>query len=76
MTEKPTTNIIEMGDDAEPEPGSPASGGELPLSPSQILNSPGLDGAVKKVSRQQNAVYQRASITSDADPVTQAAITI
>ena len=76
MTEKPITNIIEMGGNAEPEPGSPASGGELPLTPGQILNSPGLDGTVRKVSRQQDAVYQKASIASDVDPVNQAVITI
>ena len=53
MTDKPTTNIIELGKQAELEPGSPASGGELSLTPGDSFFSPGPDGALRKMPRGQ-----------------------
>ena len=63
MTDKPTTNIIELGKQAELEPGSPASGEELSLTPGDSFFSPGPDGALRKMPRGQRIMDSGASIS-------------
>ena len=53
MTDKPTTNIIEMGTQAEFEPVSPLSGDNTP-TPMKNLFSPRPDGTKRPINESKS----------------------
>ena len=58
MTEKPTTNVIEMGTQAEFDPVSPMSGGGSSATPVKNLFSPRPDGTKRAIDEHVHAPVQ------------------